>query len=147
MYKSIMNHCTGFLWILDPIKRYTCTCISSYKFSFLFYLGFGPHPIVLEVHSKVTLETIYIRDWTRSAVFKTRALQLYHTSSPSQGIFFWGGGVFGQHPTMLKGYSGLCAQELLLTMLRGPYGSPGNKLRSVKCKAMSLPVVLLLGIE
>ena len=42
---------------------------------------------------------------------------------------------------MLRGYSWLCTQELLLEVLRGPYGMLGIEPGSAACKANALPAV------
>ena len=41
---------------------------------------------------------------------------------------------------MHRGYSWLCTQELLLAMLRGPYGMLGIEPGSAACKANALPL-------
>ena len=45
---------------------------------------------------------------------------------------------------MHRGYSWLCTQELVLVVLRGPYGMLGIKPGSAVCKANALPAVLSL---
>ena len=45
---------------------------------------------------------------------------------------------------MHRGYSWPCTQELLLAVLRGPYGMLGIEPGSAACKAHTLPAVLLL---
>ena len=37
------------------------------------------------------------------------------------------------HPAMHRGYSWLCIQELLLAVLKGPYGMLGIEPRSASC--------------
>ena len=52
--------------------------------------------------------------------------------------------LFGSHPVMHRGYSWLCTQELLLVVLKGPYGMLGIKPGLAACKANALPAVLSL---
>lgn len=46
---------------------------------------------------------------------------------------------------MLRAYSWLCIQRLLLVMLRGPCGVVGIELGLTACKANTLPLTYLFG--
>ena len=59
-------------------------------------------------------------------------------------VCFWFFFAFWVTPSNAQGYSWLCAQELLLAVLRGPYGMLGIEPGSAACKANTLPAVQLL---
>ena len=80
-----------------------------------------------------------------SAACKANALPTVLSLQPmKQNRFLYFEGGKGSHPAMLKGYSWLCTQELLLAVLGGPYGMPGIEPGSAACKANALPAVLSL---